>query len=66
MENRTRRVMYPRFIRPMHALRSLMPRFLERAVKPEMIGRLVDQLDDRDLRQGETDVSQELHDRLLS
>jgi NAD(P)-dependent dehydrogenase (short-subunit alcohol dehydrogenase family) len=66
MENRTRRVMYPRFIRPMHALRSLMPRFLERAVKPELIGRLVDQLDDRDLRQGETDVSQELHDRLLS
>jgi len=28
MENRSRRVMYPRFIRPMYALRSLMPRAL--------------------------------------
>src|SRR3954449_10763067 len=45
LENRARRVMYPRFIRPMHALRSLMPRFIERAVKPEMVGRLIDALD---------------------
>src|SRR3954468_19003580 len=67
MENRGRRVMYPRFIRPMHALRSLMPRFLERAVKPEMIGRLVDELDERDLVHGDAnDPSRELHDRLLS
>jgi NAD(P)-dependent dehydrogenase (short-subunit alcohol dehydrogenase family) len=66
MEGRSRRVMYPRFIRPMYALRSLMPRFLDRAVKAEMVGRLIDELDDRDLNQTETDVSRELHDRLLS
>jgi NAD(P)-dependent dehydrogenase (short-subunit alcohol dehydrogenase family) len=66
LENRSRRVMYPRFIRPLYALRSLMPRLLDRAVKPEMIGRLIDELDDRDLRQDEPDPSQELHDRLLS
>src|SRR3954468_1048571 len=67
MENRGRRVMYPRFIRPMHALRSLMPRFLERAIKPEMVGRLVDEVDERDLVYGDAnDPSRELHDRLLS
>jgi NAD(P)-dependent dehydrogenase (short-subunit alcohol dehydrogenase family) len=67
MENRARRVMHPRFIRPMFALRSLMPRFLDRAVKPEMVGRLVDELDERDLQRGDTeDPSRELHDRLLS
>ena len=67
MENRSRRVMYPRFIRPMYALRSLMPRVLDRAVKAEMVGRLIDALDERDLRQGDQpDPSRELHDRLLS
>jgi short-subunit dehydrogenase len=66
METRSRRVMYPRFIRPMFALRSLMPRFLDRAVKPEIIGRLVDELDERDLNSADRDTSQELHDRLLS
>jgi NAD(P)-dependent dehydrogenase (short-subunit alcohol dehydrogenase family) len=67
MESRSRRVMYPRFIRPMYALRSLMPRVLDRAVKPEMVGRLIDALDERDLRQGDQpDPSRELHDRLLS
>jgi len=67
MENRARRVMHPRLIRPMFALRSLMPRFLDRAVKPEMVGRLVDELDERDLQRGDTeDPSRELHDRLLS
>jgi NAD(P)-dependent dehydrogenase (short-subunit alcohol dehydrogenase family) len=66
MENRARRVMYPRFIRPMYALRSLMPRFLDRAVNADMLGRLVDELDERDLQQQEADVSRELHDRLLS
>ena len=66
VENRSRRVMYPRFIRPMHALRSLMPRFLERAVKLELVGRLIDELDQRDLQTPERDGSQELHDRLLS
>jgi NAD(P)-dependent dehydrogenase (short-subunit alcohol dehydrogenase family) len=66
MENRARRVMYPRWIRPLYALRSLMPRFLDRAVKPEMVGQLVDELDARDLQTADRDVSQELHDRLLS
>jgi NAD(P)-dependent dehydrogenase (short-subunit alcohol dehydrogenase family) len=66
MENRSRRVMYPRFIRPLYALRSLMPRLLDRAVKPEMVGSLIDQLDERDLNTIERDASHELHDRLLS
>ena len=66
LENRSRRVMYPRWIRPLYALRSLMPRFLDRAVKPDMVGRLVDELDERDLRGTDGDPSRELHDRLLS
>jgi hypothetical protein len=66
IENRTRRVMYPRWIRPLYALRSLMPRLLDRAVDAEMVGRLVDELDERDLQSTEQDVSRELHDRLLS
>jgi NAD(P)-dependent dehydrogenase (short-subunit alcohol dehydrogenase family) len=66
IEHRSRRVMYPRFIRPMYALRSLLPRLLERATKPEMVGRLIDELDERDLQSADRDPSQELHDRLLS
>ena len=66
MEDRARRVMYPRFIRPMYALRSLMPRVLERAAKPDLLARLIDELDQRDLQTPERDGSQELHDRLLS
>jgi NAD(P)-dependent dehydrogenase (short-subunit alcohol dehydrogenase family) len=66
MENRARRVMYPRWIRPLYALRSLMPRFLGRAVDAQMVGRLVDELDHRDLNSEERDTSHELHDRLLS
>jgi NAD(P)-dependent dehydrogenase (short-subunit alcohol dehydrogenase family) len=67
METRGRRVMYPRWIRPLYAIRSLMPRFLERAVKPEMIGRLVDELDERDLVRGDADdPSREFHERVLA
>jgi NAD(P)-dependent dehydrogenase (short-subunit alcohol dehydrogenase family) len=66
METRSRRVMYPGFLRPMYALRSLMPRLLERVTKPEAIGRLIDELDARDLQSAERDASHELHDRLLS
>src|SRR3954451_6418019 len=67
METRARRVMYPRFIRGMYALRSLMPRVTERAVKPELIGRLVDELDERDLVRGDTDdPSREFHEKLLA
>jgi NAD(P)-dependent dehydrogenase (short-subunit alcohol dehydrogenase family) len=67
METRGRRVMYPRFIRPMSILRFAMPRFLERAVKPDVIGRLVDELDDRDLRGHDSpDPSREFHERVLA
>jgi NAD(P)-dependent dehydrogenase (short-subunit alcohol dehydrogenase family) len=67
MENRARRVLYPRWIRPLMVLRSAMPRFIERAVKPDMVGRLADELDERDLVRGDAeDPSRELHDRLLS
>jgi NAD(P)-dependent dehydrogenase (short-subunit alcohol dehydrogenase family) len=66
MENRARRVMYPRWIRPLFVLRSAMPRLLGRAVDAQMVGRLVDELDQRDLNSADRDVSHELHDRLLS
>jgi NAD(P)-dependent dehydrogenase (short-subunit alcohol dehydrogenase family) len=66
MESRSRRVMYPRFIRPLFVLRSLMPRLLDRAIKPDMVGRLIDELDERDLNSSERDSSRELHDQLLS
>ena len=65
LENRARRVMYPRFIRPMFVLRSAMPRFLERAIKSEMVGRLVDALDKRDAVHG-ADPSGEFHERLFA
>ncbi len=66
IENRSRRVLYPRFIRPFMVLRSLMPRFLDRAVKPKLVAELIDALDERDLTQGDETASRELHDRLLS
>jgi hypothetical protein len=50
----------------MFVLRSLMPRFLDRAVKPEIVGQLIDELDARDLNSADRDTSHELHDRLLS
>jgi NAD(P)-dependent dehydrogenase (short-subunit alcohol dehydrogenase family) len=66
MEHRARRVLFPRWIRPFMVLRSAMPRFIDRSVKPELVAQLADELDERDLVQHETDASQELHDRLLS
>ena len=66
MENRARRVMYPRWIRPLYAIRALMPRLIDRAVKPEEIAPIIEELDQRDLQGPERDVSHELHDRLLS
>jgi NAD(P)-dependent dehydrogenase (short-subunit alcohol dehydrogenase family) len=66
LENRSRRVMYPGFLRPMYAFRSLMPRLLDRVTKPEVMGRLIDELDERDLQSADRNPSQELHDRLLS
>jgi len=67
MEERKRRVMYPRWIRPASVLRAAMPRFIERAVKPEMVGRLADALDERDLVHGDAnDPSREFHERVLA
>ncbi|MEA2484205.1 MAG: hypothetical protein QOC55_2152 [Thermoleophilaceae bacterium] len=66
LETRARRVMYPRFIRPLMVLRAAMPRLLDRAIKPELLARLMDALDARDLQTNDRDPSRELHDRLLS
>jgi short-subunit dehydrogenase len=67
LENRSRRVMYPRFIRPLFVLRSVMPRFLDRVIKPDMVGRLCDELDDRDLVHDDAnDPSREFHEKVLS
>jgi NAD(P)-dependent dehydrogenase (short-subunit alcohol dehydrogenase family) len=66
IENRSRRVLYPRWIRPIMVLRSAMPRFIDRTVKTDLVAQLVDELDERDLVQHETDTSRDLHDRLLS
>jgi NAD(P)-dependent dehydrogenase (short-subunit alcohol dehydrogenase family) len=65
METRARRVMYPRQIRVLYAIRSLMPRIIDRAVDPGLAGRMADALDERDLGQG-VDPSLEHHERLLS
>jgi NAD(P)-dependent dehydrogenase (short-subunit alcohol dehydrogenase family) len=67
IENRARRVMYPRFIRAFGLLRAVMPRIVERAVKPDVMARLIDEIDERDLVYDDAnDPSRELHDRLLS
>jgi NAD(P)-dependent dehydrogenase (short-subunit alcohol dehydrogenase family) len=67
MENRARRVLYPRWIRPMMVLRSAMPRLIDRAVRPDLVAQLTDELDERDLMHGDqSDASRQLHDRLLS
>jgi NAD(P)-dependent dehydrogenase (short-subunit alcohol dehydrogenase family) len=67
MENRARRVMYPRWIRPLYALRSLMPRLLDRAINGEMLGRMIDELDERDLVRGDAgNPSREFHERVLA
>jgi NAD(P)-dependent dehydrogenase (short-subunit alcohol dehydrogenase family) len=66
IENRSRRVLYPRWIRPIMVLRSAMPRFIDRTVKADLVAQLMEELDQRDLVKHETDTSRELHDRLLS
>jgi NAD(P)-dependent dehydrogenase (short-subunit alcohol dehydrogenase family) len=67
METRGRRVMYPKWIRPMSVIRAAMPRLIERAVKPEEVGALIDALDERDLIHGDAnDPSREFHERVLS
>ena len=67
MESRGRRVMYPGWIRPLSVLRALMPRLLDRAISSDMVGRLIDELDDRDLNRGDADdPSREFHERVLA
>ena len=67
MEGRARRVLYPRWIRPLMVLRSAMPRFLDRAIDADLVGRLSDALDERDLVTGDaTDPSREFHEQLLA
>jgi NAD(P)-dependent dehydrogenase (short-subunit alcohol dehydrogenase family) len=67
MENRGRRVMYPRFVRAFSVIRSAMPRLAERAIKPELLGRLVDEVDERDLVRGDSeDPSREFHEKVLA
>jgi NAD(P)-dependent dehydrogenase (short-subunit alcohol dehydrogenase family) len=67
MEKRSRRVMYPGWIRPMYILRAAMPRLLDRAIKPDLVARLSDALDERDLVRGDAgDPSREFHERVLA
>lgn len=67
LEGRARRVMYPGWIRPFSVIRALMPRIIERAVKPDVMGRLIDELDERDLVRGDSDdPSREFHERVLA
>jgi NAD(P)-dependent dehydrogenase (short-subunit alcohol dehydrogenase family) len=49
IEQRARRVMFPRFLRAIMALRFAMPRLTERASRRMGIADMVDQLDTRDL-----------------
>jgi NAD(P)-dependent dehydrogenase (short-subunit alcohol dehydrogenase family) len=67
LENRSRRVMYPGWIRALSVVRAAMPRLLDRAINPEMVGRLIDELDDRDLNRNDAgDPSREFHERVLA
>ena len=49
IETRGRRVMYPKFIRPMMVIRSAMPRIVDRILPTQDVAGLVDALDSRDL-----------------
>src|SRR4051795_13667573 len=65
MEGRKRRVMYPGWIRALYTLRSAMPRLLDRAVNPELLGRMIDELDARALSGGDTSTpSGDFHERV--
>jgi NAD(P)-dependent dehydrogenase (short-subunit alcohol dehydrogenase family) len=67
METRARRIMYPPQIRGLHAIRALVPRLAERGVDPDLVARMADALDERDLGTGTSpDPSREYHERLLS
>jgi NAD(P)-dependent dehydrogenase (short-subunit alcohol dehydrogenase family) len=66
MEERRRRVLYPRWIRPMMVLRAAMPRFLERVIDEDLIRRLSNALDERDLQGDTNDPTREFHERVLA
>jgi NAD(P)-dependent dehydrogenase (short-subunit alcohol dehydrogenase family) len=67
IENRGRRVMYPRFIRGFMVLRSLMPRLLDRVLPAQNVAALVDTIDARDLAgQGAESPSKQHQEQLLS
>src|SRR5215212_585816 len=42
IENRSRRVLYPRWIRPIMVLRSAMPRVIDRTVKADLVAQLME------------------------
>ena len=67
MEARSRRVMFPRWIRPMMLLRQAMPRFIERAVPAGDLAEIIDKIDERDLLHADSpDPSREYHERTLA
>src|SRR4051794_6960021 len=67
METRGRRVMYPKWIRPLSVIRSAMPRLIERAINPGEVGSLIDALDERDLIHGDAnDPSREFHEKVIA
>jgi NAD(P)-dependent dehydrogenase (short-subunit alcohol dehydrogenase family) len=67
MEGRRRRVMYPGWIRALYTLRSAMPRLLDRAIDADLLGRMVDELDSRDMSGGDTGTpSRDFHERVLA
>lgn len=65
IESRSRRVMQPPWIRALMTLRAAMPRVVERGVDPQLVGRLVDELDARDLGGQDDTPSREFHERVL-
>jgi NAD(P)-dependent dehydrogenase (short-subunit alcohol dehydrogenase family) len=67
IENRSRRVMHPGYIRAFMTLRSLMPQIMGRGLQSRDIGELVDRLDERDLNpDGPRSPSHEHQEQLLS
>src|SRR3954468_14988600 len=67
IEGRRRRVMYPGWIRALYTLRSAMPRLIDRVVDGDLLGRMVDELDARDLSGGDSGTpSREFHEKVLA
>ena len=66
IENRSRRVMQPPWIRALMVLRAAMPRVIDRGVDGQMVGQLIDELDQRALHGTDDTPSREFHERMLS